>query len=156
MLVKNILPTVLDFGCPNGTTLKDPGGKNHGVKIPGMSLIPGNNEVPKETWETWTTGRAKCAGLDWHLAKKNLEVVKVEVEAPDKDGQSIVRTVSAEDFAGLNAGDAIGLVKETFDMQMLSAWHRAEREAKDRSTVLDAIKIQGEMLEAQASDTDGE
>lgn len=156
MLIKNNLPTVLDFGSPNGTTLRDPGGKNNGVKIPGMQLIPGTNEVDPETWEMWTNGRAKCAGLDWHLAEKNVEVVKVEVEPADKDGQSIVKTVSAGDFAELKADDAIALLKETFDLAMLKEWGNAEHREKNRVTVLDAVTAQIELLEAQVEGTENE
>jgi hypothetical protein len=161
MLVKNNLPTVLDFGnWPNGTTLHAPGTKNHGFFIPAIQLLPGINPVDKEAWDMWTTGRAaskgaggKPAGLNWHLQEKNVEVVKVETEADEGSGQSIVTTVSSEDFTDLGAGDAIAIVKETFDLQMLEAWGEAESEEKDRTTVLNAITSQIEMLGAQASDT---
>jgi hypothetical protein len=164
MLVKNNLPTVLDFGnVPHGTKLHDPGGKNHGVFIPALQLMPGANEVDPEAWEMWTTGRAasvgaggKPAGLNWHLAQKNVEVVKVEVEAPDKDGHSVVKTVSADDFADLKADDAVDLVKETFDIAMLKVWLAAEEDGKDRITVESAIDDQIEMLGAQVAGTENE
>ena len=154
MLIKSNLATVLDFGSPNGTTLM--GGKSDGVKIPGMQLIPGLNEIDPEVWAMWTTGRAKCAGLDWHLAEKHIEVVKVEVEPADEEGQSIVRVVSADDFADLNAGDAIDLVKETFDVAILKMWFEAEKEGKSRTTVGDALLKQRELLEASVAETDND
>ncbi len=157
VLVKSNLPTVLDFGSPpHGTTLKDPGGKNHGVKIPGFQLKPGVNEIPLEAWEMWTTGRAKCAGLDWHLSEKHIEVVKVEVEAADESGHSVVKAISADDFVDLRADDAIPLVKETFDVTMLKTWGKTEHDGRDRVTVLEAITEQIEMLETQVAGTTDE
>jgi hypothetical protein len=161
MLVKNNLPTVLDFGSPLGTTLKDPGGKNHGVKIPGLQLIPGMNDVDPEAWAMWTgDGRAaskgaggKPAGLDWHVAVKNVEVIKVEVEPPDAEGHSVVKTVSADEFADLKAEDAIDLAKECFDVEMLNMWGEAEDKGKRRSTVFAALREQIELLNTQASGT---
>lgn len=165
MLVKNNLPTVLDFGSwPNGTKLHAPGTANHGVFIPALQLLPGMNEVDPEAWAMWTgDGRAaskgaggKPAGLDWHLSQRNVEVVRVEVEEPDKDGKSIVSTVSADDFADLGAYDAIDLVKETFDTAMLRAWAKAEMGGKERTTVMEAIQNQIEVLEAEVLGTENE
>ena len=160
MLVTNNLPTVLDYGnYPNGTKLHDPGGKNEGVFIPALRLMPGMNEVDPEAWAMWTgDGRAaskgadgKPAGLDWQVAVKNVEVIKIEVEAADESGQSIVKVVSASDFAELKADDSITLVKETFVVSMLDAWAEAEKQGKDRTTVQNAIEAQIELLEQTAS-----
>lgn len=165
MLVKNNLPTVLEFGSyPNGTKLHSPGTANHGVFIPGIQLLPGMNDVDPEAWAMWTgEGRAaskgaggKPAGLDWQLSVKNVEVVRVEVEAPDETGQSIVKTVASSDFAELKADDAIDLVKETFDLALLRAWATAEKDGKERSTVLGAVDDQVAVLEAQVSGTEEE
>ena len=165
MLVNNNLPTVLDFGSyPNGTKLHDPGGKNEGVFIPGLQLQPGMNEVDPKAWAMWTgDGRAaskgadgKPAGLDWHIAQKNVEVVKVEVEKADESGQSIVKTVDAKDFADLSADDAIALVKETFVIGMLNTWSTAESDGKHRTTVLQALMDQVELLEMEAKGTTDE
>lgn len=161
MLVNNHLPTVLDFGSyPNGTKLRDPGGKNDGVFIPGLQLKPGMNEVDPEAWAMWTTGRAaskgaggKPAGLNWHVAVKNVEVVKVDVDEPDEDGNQTVKVAKAEDFADLKAKDAIALVKETFVVSMLEAWDEAEAEGEDRTTVKNAIDAQIELLEMKAKGT---
>jgi hypothetical protein len=161
MLVKNNLPTVLDFGSPLGTTLKDPGGKNHGVKIPGLQLLPGMNDVDPAAWAMWTgEGRAaskgaggKPAGLDWHLQEKNVEVVKVEVEPADDAGHSVVKTVSGDEFADLRAEDAIAVVKETFDVRLLDTWGEAENDGKGRRTVLAALEEQVDLLNTQVSGT---
>jgi hypothetical protein len=160
MLVINHLPTVLDYGSPMGTTLKDPGGKNHGVKIPGLQLLPGTNDVDPEAWEMWTTGRAasvgaggKPAGLNWHLAVKNVEVVKVDAGETTEAGHSVVKTVSAGDFANLRADDAIDLIKDTFDVEMLNRWGNAEDKGKRRSTVFTALREQIDMINTQASGT---
>jgi hypothetical protein len=158
MLVKNNLPTVLDFP---GTTLRAPGTENDGVVIPSIHLLPGTNDVDPEAWAMWTTGRArskgkdgKPAGLNWHLDVRNVEIVKVEVEPADKDGHSVVKTVTDADFAELKAADAIELAKETFDLARLNAWVKAEEKGKDRTTVLDALADQIDVLEAEVTGTE--
>ena len=169
MLVKNNLPTVLDFGSfPNGTKLHGPGTENHGFKIPGIQLLPGMNEVDAAAWAMWTgEGRAASkgangapAGLDWHILVKNVEVVKVEVEEADEKGHSIVKTVGADEFADLSANDAIALVNqtgygltsglETFVAAMLNKWGEAEDEGKHRATVFAALREQLDLLQKEA------
>ena len=94
-----------------------------------MKLIPGMNDVS-------------------HWDKKHLESIKSQLE--DLVKRNCIEMITPEiedDFADgvlspLNAGDAIAIVKETFDYDKLIAMQSEESEGKSRATVLKALSNQ--------------
>lgn len=97
---------------------------------PGLVLLPGANHVRDEEW-------AKVAGgqfVQARLANGTLEVVV----APKEDGAG-----AASSPKQMSAADAVKLVSQTYDEELLTDWLDEEK----RSTVVAAIEKQFDRLE---------
>lgn len=103
-------------------------------------LRPGINEVPKDKFEE----ACEIELVKHYLDEGTIEVVKPTAAATAAAGASPGTTGSApavrlQDF---KAGEAIALVEETFDLDLLQKWS-AEQQSK---TVATAIEKQIELI----------
>lgn len=102
---------------------------NFGMK---MRLIPGVNDVSK-----------------W----KNIKSIEGQLKTLEERGDIIIKKVEVEDdfaegvLSPLNAGDAISIVKDTFDYDKLVEMKEEEANDKNRSTVIKALEVQIQMSE---------
>jgi hypothetical protein len=92
-----------------------------------MTLNPGNNEVNDTLWKVWSEGSLKCDGLDWHIKEKHVEAFE------------------SVDITTLEETEAVAIVEETDNLQLLRTWSEAEKKNGNRLAVLSAI---GERVEA--------
>lgn len=94
-----------------------------------MKLIPGMNDVSK--WKKHDLESIK--GQLEELEKRDLiEMPKLEIDDDFAEGL----------LTPLNAGDAIAVVKETFDYDKLKELEAEEKAEKARATVLKALENQ--------------
>ena len=88
-----------------------------------------------------TTAVAQAAPAATPKAPPKALAPPVKKKAPKKK--------PAPDVPGMNARDAIAVIREQLDPDQLVAWAEAETEGKERTTVLDAIDEQLAELEEE-------
>jgi len=116
MLIKNNTPTVLGFGS------KEKSGQV-------LVMKPGVNDVPGQFWEQVETHPTVKVWMD----EGKLEVLTEDVKVP-----------ADKVLNGLKPADAVKVVKDTLDVELLDVWMKTEK----RPAVVKALKKQHELLGA--------
>jgi len=112
-----------------GNILKDVNGQN---SLKEIVFIPGNNTISKK---------------DWNYLK-NLEIIKAQLEEGDKwfkiisDDEDELKSLD-----GINMPDAIKIVVQTFNRNLLELWRKSET----RKKVVEVIEKQLEDLKPQGN-----
>jgi hypothetical protein len=116
-----------------------------------VQLVPGPNELEKADWEAIkdhpvVKARMEKDVIDMTRGKvKMLEVVvaKVETGSSDDNSGSDDNNEGGSTLSSLNATDAVKLIKETFNVELLRKWEEDETRKKPMA----AIKAQFEAIE---------
>lgn len=110
------------------------------VTVKGVLLKPGTNKVSASWWSNAKKHKTVAKRLELGM----LEVVNEGVDDIDLgiDGDE---GAESADISGLNAREAISVIKETFDLKLLKAW----AETESRATVTRAIDAQIEIMTAE-------
>lgn len=108
-------------------------------------LVPGNNNIPEAKWEAALKLYPKLRYLveEGHIETyTKTGAVRDEplVENPAATGEAAKGEppLEVEDLAALNQKKAVRLVKDTYDVDILTAWHETEK----RAEVIKAIEGQ--------------
>lgn len=111
---------------------------------PGVNVIKPEDEKKFEDNETFVSLLSiKINGLPIHEIVSEGE----STEVVDKKSGKTVKS----DLAGMNATNAVEVVKDTLDIPTLESWIDTE----DRKTVLKAINAQIEVIKSGGSGSDG-
>lgn len=115
-------------------------------------LKPGNNDLPIDM-KTWEDLQKKYPKLKMNIDADLIEVIGVG-EAPAARstlGRGPAAPAPASSEGGVSSSpditrfrdkDAVRLVKQTYDDQLLQKWHETESEGPARQPVLEAIEDQ--------------
>ena len=88
-----------------------------------VKLLPGMNDVSEENY------KANEKKFQKHLKLRNIELPKLEIEDDLEDGISAYK-----------AADAISLIEETHDEDVLKGYLEDEKSSKNRKSVIEAIE----------------
>lgn len=118
-LVRNNMPHIKDWPHPDPKT--DP-----------ITLMPGLNEIPAKLVD-WIE-RVSPKDASWWLALDNEEIEYVEYEMEDGG-----KATGFADLTKLKADDAITMVNQTHNMDVLRGWQAEESRKGVSKAILDKI-----------------
>jgi hypothetical protein len=108
--------------------------KKRNVLIAGNSrFVPGVNSIRNDTWQQLQK--------DHRLIRKMLEYGELEIVSADEDEEVEVSSGSAfDDLGRFNDRTATKVVKDTYDLGTLRAWHDLENRESVRSAINEQIR----------------